>query len=91
MTSPDEITPLRPSTPTSSIRYLGLAFVAFFLVAFMVVLFVVRGAWREAREVLSEDLEGTVRKYNRPSVPTPMVGPPPRRANGGTEQLEIEQ
>ena len=91
MTSPNEITPLRPSTSTSSFRYLGLAFVAFFLVTFMVVLFVVRGAWREAREVLSEDLEGTVRKYNRPSVPTPIVGRPPTRGDGRPERLEIEE
>ena len=69
--------------------HLGFAFIALFLITFLVVLFLMRGALRETREVLNQDLEGTVRQYNRSSVPAPQVGPSPGRRN--VPQLEVEQ
>ena len=91
MPTPNETatpTSSRPSNPIGTFGYLGFAFIALFLITFLGFLLFWRGALRETRNVLNQDLEGTVRQINRSRVPAPMVGEYPRR---GSPQLEVDQ
>ena len=71
----------------STIGCMGIGFVALFAIALLSGLFLMRDSIREAQGVLDQDLQRTIRRYNRPVGAGPRVGLPA----GGQLQLELDQ
>ena len=75
----------RPANPLGSFVYMGLGFLAIFLVTFLVVLAFIPLNLQKAHEELNRDLPATVREYSNTATRVPVVG---TRSQRPEENLE---